>query len=84
MAYEEAKAKLEQESKEGTYDRYAAAMKGAVLEVVASMESETCMLNGATRALPSVLLRASQANWAEKSFTVWLTLTAAFFKPIGL
>ena len=31
MAYEEAKAKLERESKEGTYDRYAAAMKSAVL-----------------------------------------------------
>ena len=34
MVYEEAKAKLEQESKEGTYDRYAAAMKGAVLDAL--------------------------------------------------
>ena len=34
MTYEEAKAKLEQESKEGTYDRYAAAMKGAVLHAL--------------------------------------------------
>lgn len=34
MAYEEAKAKLEREAKEGTYDRYAAAMKGAVLDAL--------------------------------------------------
>lgn len=34
MTYEEAKAKLEQESKEGTYDRYAAAMKSAVLDAL--------------------------------------------------
>ena len=34
MVYEEAKAKLEQESKEGTYDRYAAAMKSAVLDAL--------------------------------------------------
>ena len=34
MAYEEAKAKLEREAKEGTYDRYAAAMKSAVLDAL--------------------------------------------------
>lgn len=34
MTYEEAKAKLERESKKGTYDRYAAAMKSAVLDAL--------------------------------------------------
>lgn len=34
MVYEEAKAKLEREAKEGTYDKYAAAMKSAVLDAL--------------------------------------------------